>query len=186
MAQPGSTGARPGTTGTQPNSPTASTQALTAATAGNATLNQQDRTFLKEAANGKAEVETGRYVQEHGDNAAVREFGRWMVTDHTMADQMLERTATTAGAQLPSGLDHEAQEMVNRVQKLHGSELDRTYINAMVEDHKKDVHSFQQEAQSGQNPEVKAFAQEILPALEQHLAAAQELQQRVTSKEASR
>jgi len=153
---------------------------------GNAPLSQQDQTFLKAAANGKAEVETGRYVQEHGDNPAVRVFGRWMATDHTMADHMLQRTAAAVGAQLPGTLDHDAQSMVDRVRKLRGAELDRTYIADMVEDHEKDVHTFQQEVQSGQNPQVKAFAQDTLPVLQQHLAAAQELHQRVTSKEVRR
>jgi putative membrane protein len=158
----------------------------TPATGESSALSQQDQTFLKEAANGKAEVETGRYVQEHGSNPAVKEFGRWMVTDHTMADQMLERTAAAVGAQLPTTLDHDAQSMVDRVQKMRGTELDRTYIRDMVEDHENDVRSFQKEAQSGQNPQVKAFAQEMLPALQQHLAEAQDLQQHVTAKEAAR
>jgi predicted outer membrane protein len=42
----------------------------------------------------------------------------------------------------------------------------------MVQDHEKDVAAFRKEAQSGQNPAVKGFAQAYLPVLEQHLQMA--------------
>ena len=103
-----------------------------------------------------------------------------------MADRMLERIAAEVGTRLPGALDHDAQSMADRIQKLRGTELDRAYIRDMVEDHEKDVRSFQQEAQSGQNPQMKEFAQDVLPVLQQHLAEAQDLQQHVTAKEAAR
>lgn len=143
---------------------------------GGQSLSQQDQRFVKQAANGQVEVEIGRYVLDHGGTPAVRTFARWMVTDHTMADKMLHRTAQAAGAEVPGSLDREAQDMVARIQKLRGAELDRTYIRDMVEDHTKDVQAFQQEAQSGQNPQLKSLAQDLLPALQQHLAAAQDIQ----------
>ncbi len=169
-------------TGT-PTAPTTSPMAAPMAANAQA-LSQQDQTFLKEAANGKAEVETGRWVQEHGQNPAVRLFGRWMVTDHTMADKMLQRTAAAVGASLPDTLDPEAQSMVDKVQKQRGAALDHTYVQDMVKDHEEDVQKFQQEANSGQNAQVKAFAQEMLPVLQEHLAGAKELEQHAMPKEA--
>ena len=161
--------------------PGASSPATTggSATSGDQSLSQQDKDFLKDAANGKAEVEAGRYVQEHAASPAVRVFGRWMVTDHTMAGDALQRTAASVGYQLPGSLDREARGMVDQVKKLRGAELDRTYIGYMVEDHRQDVRAFEKEAQSGQNPQVKAFAQEYLPVLQQHLTAIEELRRSV-------
>ena len=45
-------------------------------------------------------------------------------------------------------------------------------MTSMVEDHEKDVKAFEQEAQSGQDPEVKAWAAKQLPTLREHLSQA--------------
>lgn len=170
-------------TSTTPQSVPPSTSAPSTTAPGHQ-VSQQDQHFFQEAATGgKAEVDAGRYVQEHGDNPAVREFGRWMVTDHTMANDMLQRVAQANGMQVPTALDHEQQEMMSKLQKQKGAELDRTYIHGMVQDHEKDVQLFQQEGQSGQDPQLKTFAQRVLPALQQHLAEAQELQRTVVAGE---
>ena len=43
----------------------------------------------------------------------------------------------------------------------------------MVQDHQKDVAEFQQEADQGQDPDIKNFAATTLPVLKQHLQLAQ-------------
>ena len=52
---------------------------------------------------------------------------------------------------------------------------DKAYAKAMVDDHKEDIDLFKKEASSGQNAELKAFAQKTLPTLEEHLRLAQAL-----------
>lgn len=143
---------------------------------------QQDKTFATEAAQGgKAEIDMGRYMEEHGQNVKVREFGHRMVTDHTAADTKLRAAATRATVQLPAAPDPDEKKTLSDLQKLKGTELDRAYIRDMVQDHQKDVQAFQQEIQSGSNAELKSFAQSTLPTLQQHLAQAQEIQQTVAS-----
>jgi len=44
-----------------------------------------------------------------------------------------------------------------------------------IRDHQKDIAEFQQEAQSGTDPALKAFAQKTLPVLQKHLQMAQSL-----------
>nr|WP_301280996.1 DUF4142 domain-containing protein [Nostoc sp. PCC 7107] len=55
------------------------------------------------------------------------------------------------------------------------SPLQREYMTHMVEDHQKDVSAFQTEAQQGQDPDVKAFASQTLPTLEEHLQQARSI-----------
>jgi putative membrane protein len=46
-------------------------------------LSQQDPTFIKEAGAGNlAEADAGKLAMEKGGTPAIREFGRWMYTDH--------------------------------------------------------------------------------------------------------
>ncbi|MBN9563377.1 MAG: DUF4142 domain-containing protein [Alphaproteobacteria bacterium] len=161
---------------------TAAALALIAVPAFAQSASQQDKTFAAEAAKGgKMEVDLGRYMEEHGHNVKVREFGHRMATDHTAADTKLRAAATQSTVQLPAGANPDEKKTLTELSKLKGAALDRAYIDDMVKDHQKDVQLFQQEAQSGTNPQLKSFAQETLPILQQHLSQAQELQKTVTS-----
>ena len=54
-----------------------------------------------------------------------------------------------------------------------GAAFDASYLHQMVQDHEKDVAEFQQEANSGKNSALKAFAQKYLPVVQHHLQMAQ-------------
>jgi len=143
---------------------------------------RKDKTFAAEAAQGgKMEIDLGRYMEEHGHNVKVREFGHRMVTDHTAADTKLRAAATRSTVQLPAAAGAEDKETLSELSKLKGAALDRAYIDDMVKDHQKDVQLFQREAQSGTNPQLKSFAQDTLPTLQQHLSQAQEPRKTVAS-----
>ena len=45
----------------------------------------------------------------------------------------------------------------------------------MVKDHKKDVSDFRRESKSAQDPDVKKFAADTLPTLEDHLKQAESI-----------
>ena len=55
-------------------------------------MSQQDKTFVHEAGAGNlAEVEPGQLAEQKAADPAVREFGRWMATDHGFAQQVAGR-----------------------------------------------------------------------------------------------
>jgi putative membrane protein len=43
----------------------------------------------------------------------------------------------------------------------------------MVQDHQNDVADFRKQSETGQDPDLKAFAAKYLPAIERHLQMAQ-------------
>jgi putative membrane protein len=51
----------------------------------------------------------------------------------------------------------------------------------MVKDHEKDIELFKQQAESGQDPDLRAFPEESLPTLREHLELAKEVQSEVTA-----
>ena len=56
---------------------------------------------------------------------------------------------------------------------------DKEYIDMMVKDHQNDLAEFQKEAQSGTDPDVKAFAAKGAKMVSTHLRLAQETQGKV-------
>ena len=150
------------------------------ATPERAVLNQEDKTFVREAAiGGMAEVEVSNIAQK-SENADVKRFADRMVEDHTAANEQLTAIGTGLGVELPKAVDSEHERMREKLQTLHGKAFDDQYMREMVADHNKAVQLFQQEQRSGHNPELKQFAQKTLPTLEEHQKMASELSHRLS------
>jgi putative membrane protein len=150
------------------------------ATAAKDALDQEDRTFVKEAAiGGMAEVELSKVAQK-SENADVKRFAERMIEDHTKANEQLTSIATGLRVDMPKTVDSEHQRMREKLQTLHGKAFDDQYMRDMVEDHNKAVKLFQQEERAGRNTELKQFAQKTLPTLEEHQKMAVELSRKLS------
>jgi putative membrane protein len=137
-------------------------------------LSQQDQTFVKEAGAGSlAEADAGRLAMERGGTPAIREFGRWMYTDHgIVANNWLKAIMAAEHQPFQPTPTAEQQQMQQRLERLSGRQFDREYTQAQVTDHEKTMPIFQTEARDGQNPMIKNFAQSMIPVLQEHLAEA--------------
>jgi len=145
-----------------------------------------DSTFAKDAAQGgMAEVKLGQLAEERGSSQEVKNFGRRMVEDHSKANDQLKQTAATDNITLPSGTSMEDRHTYDQLSKLSGAEFDRAYANDMVRDHEKDISAFQKEAQDGHNRQMKDFASQTLPTLQDHLRMAKRMQEAVGAKSGS-
>ncbi len=136
--------------------------------------------FMMEAAKGgMAEVELSRTAMSKIQNAEVKQFAQQMVADHTRANNELKQLAAKKNVTLPTELDAAHKTMADRMSKLSGAEFDREYVNAMVEDHEKDVNLFRMQSESGTDADAKAFAAKTLPTLQMHLKMIQGIQSKM-------
>ena len=130
-----------------------------------------DESFYKAAAEGGlAEVQQGQLAADKGQSQAVKDFGSQMVRDHSAVNQQLKAVAATKGIDLPTSPSLAQVASIEKLKVLSGDTFDKSYIKGMVEDHQKDIAAFQKEAQSGQDPDAKSFANAALPTLKMHLA----------------
>jgi len=167
--QPGYSPSAPGTPGSMNTMPTQTNMV-------------SDSDFAKDAAEGGlAEVKMGELAQEKGTTDAVRDFGKKMVEDHTQANDKLKEVASQQNIKLPAKLDKHDQRVYDKLSQLSGEQFDRAYARDMVRDHKNDVAAFQQEANSGQNDQIKGFASQTLPTLQEHLKLAQQMQKEIAN-----
>jgi len=135
-----------------------------------------DQGFLNEAARGgMMEVELGRVATQNADSDRVKQFGQRMVDDHDKANDALKSLAQRENVTLPTSIDKDEQKQIDRLSKLHGAAFDHAYMQAMVQDHEKDVAKFRQESKSARDPDVKDFASTTLPTLEDHLRMAKDI-----------
>jgi putative membrane protein len=161
------------TTETRPATQSGSTQRSTTT----APLAGAEQAFLKEAATGGLmEVELGRLAAEKASNAEVKQFGQRMVDDHGKANQQLSTIAQQKNVQVPTELAGKAKADYDRLSKLSGEQFDRAYMQMMVRDHRKDVGDFRKQSTSAKDPDLKSFASQTLPTLEEHLKLAEQTQ----------
>jgi putative membrane protein len=141
---------------------------------------KMDETFaMKAAQGGLAEVQLGQLAAQKASNPDVKAFGQKMVDDHQKANDQLKQAAAKENIALPTEPAAKDKAEAARLEKLSGDAFDKAYMSHMVTDHKKDVAEFQREAKSGQDDQIKNFAQQTLPTLQDHLKMAQETSSKV-------
>jgi putative membrane protein len=109
-------------------------------------------------------------------DARVKELARRLATERRAANDRL--VSTLRSAQLPpppTGLDPEHQEIMDKLSTASGREFDRAYLDAQVQAHEDVVELFASYAKEGDNAELKSFAQQTLPTLEDHFKHVQRL-----------
>ncbi len=179
-AATGSTGAgmstsQPGTAA-QPGQPGSTDASMSASTTGQAAtqLSNEEKSFIKEAAQGStAEVHLGQLAQQKAQNPQVKQLAERIVQDHTQAGQQLMQIAQQHNIQPSTEVKGEHKETHDKLQKASGEEFDKQYAKEMVKHHKKDIKKFEEMSRDAKDPQLKSFAQQTLPKLQQHLQMAQ-------------
>lgn len=140
------------------------------------TLSTTDATFINNVGQaGAEEVKFGQLAETQSHSARVKQFAARMVSDHTAANQKLAALAQAKGITPTTTPDTAHDQMYTQLQGEHGRTFDRDYIAGQIKDHQMVADAMQNEIQNGTDPEVKQFAQETLPVIEQHLQMAQAL-----------
>ena len=141
-----------------------------------------DEKFITDAAKGnRAEVELGRMVAARASDPRVRSFAKQMVKDHTDALNQLQKLALQKNITLSNDIPDDAKDMQSKLSNETGEQLEKDYMDGMVQDHQKDVQEFQTAAQSASDPDVKQWAGRMVPRLQEHLQKAQEIDQKLNS-----
>lgn len=136
-----------------------------------------DRDFVMEAAGGGLmEVTLGKLAQVNASSAKVKGFGQMMITDHSKANTELKAVAAKKNIAIPPTPMEKQQKMIDDLKAKKGADFDKAYVDMMVDDHKEDVGKFQDEANKGNDADVKAFASKTLPVLTKHLEHIQKIQ----------
>jgi len=134
------------------------------------------RAFIKEAYIANLfEVQLGQLAAQRLQDDQIKQFARTMVQDHQQANQQLKQIAQAAGAQVSEQLDQVHQAKLAKLQKCQSADFDRKYINCQAAGHMANVLEFRYQSKNAQNDQVKQYAAQTLPKLEQHLKHASDL-----------
>lgn len=136
-----------------------------------------DRNFLMRAAgSGLAEVEAARMAADRAQDEAVKRYAAMLLEQHEAANRELSSLAQSKGVTLPTSMPAGKRRELNRIGREKGEDFDALFVQSVgVREHRQDVRLFREASRNAKDPEVKAWAAKMLPALEQHLRQAQAL-----------
>jgi putative membrane protein len=124
--------------------------------------------FVNKAANSNMfEIQSSQLALEKTQNDRIRNFAQRMVQDHTQAGDRMK--AAAQGQTVPTSLDQEHAQMLQQLQQASGASFERSYVQMQYDGHQKAVALFESYGQSGDNPQLKQFAEQTVPTLREHL-----------------
>jgi putative membrane protein len=140
---------------------------------------EANRAFIKNAIQGDlAEMQIGKLAEQKGTDKSVRQFGKKLVTDHSVNLKKAESVARSIGVKPPRAPNADQEATYGSLSKLPGPLFDRQFAEASVKAHRKDVMEFRHQAQKAGPTAV--YAGQTLPTLEQHLHIAESLSRSMT------
>ncbi len=146
------------------------------ALAQSAKLSPADKEFLTMAAIANmTEAHMGEMAESQASQSSVKDFGQTLVKDHTSAYQELTALGSKLGQKIPTGINVRRDKEVERLADLKGKKFDGQFLRAEVQDHERALAAFKREAEHGRDQDVKAYASQVLPTMEEHLREAEKL-----------
>ncbi len=139
-------------------------------------LSPRDKEFLKMAAvSNMTEAHLGEMAEGKAAKTGIKDYGQMLVKDHTKAYQELSVLDSKLGQAIPKGINVRRDKAVEKLADLKGRRFDGQFLREEVQDHERTLAVFKREAQHGQDPDVKAYANQALPTMEEHLREAEKL-----------
>lgn len=145
-----------------------------------ARLSGRDRMFFEDAVRGGTmEVAMARLAKEHAQSDEVKNFAQRMIDDHGKFNDELMQIGRNLTLVAPADMNRKHRNLLDKLTKLNGPAFDKQFMQAMVDDHKKDVAEFRKQSEKGEDGTLKTFAITKLPTLESHLSQAQQILDRM-------
>ena len=123
------------------------------------------------------EIQSSELALARQPDADTKPFAEKMVKDHQRTSRELKALVDSGKvkASLPSALGAEHQKKLEDLKAKSGKDFDRSYDQIQVQAHEEAVALFEAYAASGDNPDLKSWAEMTLPHLKEHLAMAKKL-----------
>jgi putative membrane protein len=145
---------------------------------------EDDSAFLVAAAETDLmEIEIGKLAQTKGTDPGVKEFGKMLVTDHSKSAADTKPFADKLQVTLPSSITEKGKEHYNELNdKKAGQEFDEKFSEMMVKGHEEAISKMEDASEKASDPEIRAWAANMVPTLKMHLEHAKGLKARIENK----
>lgn len=147
-----------------------------------------DEEFARDVASANQfEILSSQLALERAESQEVRDFAQQMIDDHTQAEQEFSQAhdssmSTTSGGGMATGtgaLSAKHHQALAALEEAEGAEFDQLYIQMQTKAHEETVQKFRSYAQTGTDDELREFAADRLPTMQEHWQEIQAIDERV-------
>ena len=124
---------------------------------------------------GMFQTQVAPYEAQNGSRAAIKGYASQLADAYTRNLAQIQSTVASKTYTAPASLSTDMQGLAGGVTSLHGTALDRAFLNAEVRSLSASVQAYQAEVANGQDPDLKSLAQTNLPTVQRQLARARAL-----------
>jgi putative membrane protein len=140
-------------------------------------LSSMDNDFFKTITiSNETEIQSSQLALIQSQTPAIRDFAEKMISDHQAAEKKVATLAGNKGVVLPARIDDMHQKKIDDLRDKSGAAFDKVYADLQVKAHQATIVADRDEANKGDDADVKALANELLPTLQMHLQMAQQMQ----------
>lgn len=146
-------------------------------------VSNQDKNFVRDAGHAnRAEIEMAELATTKAEDDEVVAFAKFMITEHTEAQNKLKDLADAKNIPMPDTLDAAHIAMKDKLSGLDGYKFDSAYISSQVSDHEKAENIFKSGADENDDEQLETYASETLKHIREHLKRAKELKEKINNK----
>lgn len=174
-------GEKPGGAADQQNMPVNAAQDAAGAVTGLATAAVgavSTDAFVRDAAMGDMyEIEAAKMALDRSQSAEVKQLAQMILTDHTASSEKMKQLASSGQVKepLPTELDERRKGLLDNLRGSGGTDFDGRYIKQQAAAHHEAYLLMTGYGSAGQDPTLKAFANEVAPKIKMHMDMAQKL-----------
>lgn len=141
-----------------------------------ASVSRTDREFMISAATiDMTAAHEGQMAADHAVRDDVRDFARMLTKDDSESFGHLAELAAKTGVTIPRGIDTARIPAVQGLAALKGSRFDRQFTRDEIANEQRALAVFKREAKYGQNSDVKAYANNMIPVFDNDLKRARQI-----------
>ena len=137
-------------------------------------LSSKERNFLQSAAEANAaEVRLGQIAERQSSDPNIKKIGQELAQSHQQALQELQQLAASKGISVTTQPTSRQQRMLSSLQEKSGNSFNKQFLKVATATHKRSISLFERAARRSEDPDIKSWANKMLPELENHLAMVQ-------------
>jgi putative membrane protein len=122
------------------------------------------------------ELDAARQTLEKIQTPAIRAYAEAIVNEHTHAFHSLQHFAAAHNIALPNAVSARQRSISEALAKLNGVAFERQFIDVIgISEHRRNLDLFRDTRWRARDPDLRAYAASMLPAIERHLALATQL-----------
>lgn len=137
---------------------------------------QKDLEFAVEMASRMLmHAQMGNMMGQKAQSPKVKSVALTLETEHNMTVHELQTLARQQQISLPAVAGSEEQEQLAEMNQQQGADLDKKYLNFILDDHQKMLKKFEAQAAQGSNEPLQIFALAKSGRLKQHISMIEEV-----------